>query len=777
MNDSGHEWTSWVSTRARVAAGVACLVLSACKLPENAPFSQHEHDAGYEPDGGHEPDDGLPPDGERVDFDRHVRPILTAHCFSCHGPDVATRQAHLRVDQAGGLFEVRDEGRSPVVVKGNAEASLLYQRITETEAPMPPTEANDPLSPTEIELVRLWIEQGADYTDHWYLEAPARPTPPTVTNASWVKNPIDAFIAQALEAAELEPAPEAEPRALARRVSLALTGLPPSVADVEALAADHSDTAYAAFVDRLLASSAFGEQRALFWLDAARYADTHGFHMDNYRSIWPYRDWVIAAFNTGKSFADFTIEQLAGDLLPNPTIDQMVATGFIRCAMSNSEGGSIEAEFEAIAAKDRVETLASAWLGLTVGCAACHDHKFDPLSQKDFYRLAAYFRNTTQFVFDHNAPDPPPAVMVPSTNTPTLVTGEATTPPTAFVLTRGQYDQPGELVSAGVPAILPPLSPGAPNNRLGLARWLMSPEHPLTARVTANRFWSEMFGVGIVRTAHDFGSTGEVPSHRELLDWLAVEFRESGWNVKALLKTVVTSAAYRQSAVVTPEKLTLDPDNRLVSRGPRFRLDAELVRDLALATSGLLVPTVGGPSVKPYQPDGVWESVAPIESNTYTYTRDTGDALYRRSLYTFRKRQAPPPSLELFDAPTRTQSVVRRPRTNTPLQALVTLNDVQFVEAARLLAALALASATTTPERLDFIAQRVLSRRLTTAETSLLEASLATLHAQYTAMPDQAAALLLVGDKPSPPELSSVELAAWTVLSSTILNLDEALNQ
>jgi hypothetical protein len=399
------------------------------------------------------------------------------------------------------------------------------------------------------------------------------------------------------------------------------------------------------------------------------------------------------------------------------------------------------------------------------------------LSQKDFYRLAAYFRNTTQFVFDHNAPDPPPAVMVPSINTLTLVTGEATTPPTAFVLTRGQYDQPGELVSAGVPAILPPLSPGAPNNRLGLARWLMSPEHPLTARVVANRFWSEMFGVGIVRTAHDFGSTGEVPSHRELLDWLAVEFRESGWNVKALLKTVVTSAAYRQSAVVTPKKLTLDPDNRLVSRGPRFRLDAELVRDLALATSGLLVPTVGGPSVKPYQPDGVWESVAPIESNTYTYARDTGDALYRRSLYTFRKRQAPPPSLELFDAPTRTQSVVRRPRTNTPLQALVTLNDVQFVEAARHLAALALASATTTPERLDFIAQRVLSRRLATAETSLLEASLATLHAQYTAMPDQANALLLVGDKPSPSELSPVELAAWIVLSSTILNLDEALNQ
>ncbi|HEX6767186.1 MAG TPA: DUF1553 domain-containing protein, partial [Polyangiaceae bacterium] len=675
-----------------------------------------------------------------------------------------------------GLFEARGDGK-PVVVKGDPAASLLYQRITDSVEPMPPATANNPVSAPDVEIIRLWIEQGADYPEHWYLVPPERPTPPTVMHASWVKNPIDAFIAEGLEAVGLEPAPQAEPRALVRRVTLELTGLPPSVDDVEAFAADPSDAAYTALVDRLLASSAFGEQRAHFWLDAARYADTHGFHMDDYRSIWPYRDWVVAAFNTGKPFDAFTIEQLAGDLLPNPTLDQMVATGFIRSAMSNSEGGSIEAEFEAIAAKDRVETLAAAWLGLTIGCAACHDHKFDPLSQKDFYRLAAYFRNTTQFVFDFNAPDAPPIVLVPPNDTPTLVTGEAETAPSAEVLVRGQYDQPEEVVSAGVPAILPPLPTGAPDNRLGLAEWLVSPEHPLTSRVTANRFWSEVFGVGIVRTAHDFGSTGEAPRNQKLLDWLAVEFRESGWNVKSLFRTMVTSAAYRQSAVATPQKLMLDPENRLLSRGPRFRLDAELVRDLALATSGLLVGTLGGPSVKPYQPDGVWEAVAPLESNTYAYTRDTGDALYRRSLYTFRKRQAPPPSLELFDAPARTQAVVRRPRTNTPLQALVTLNDVQFVEAARHLAALALAASTTTPERLDFIAERVLSRRLVAAEATLLEASLGTLRSQYAAAPDEAAALLAVGDKPTPAELPAVDLAAWTMLASTFLNLDEALNQ
>jgi len=712
----------------------------------------------------------------RIDFDRDVRPILAEHCFSCHGPDAAGRKAELRLDQSSGLFTPR-KGGPPVVLKGNAAGSLLYLRITSADNPMPPVDAHLPLTSAQIDVIRRWIDAGADYPDRWFFVAPARPSPPGVLHASWVKNPIDAFVAQKLEELQLEPAPEADPRALVRRVTLALTGLPPTPEDVAAFVADPSEAAYGALVDRLLASTAFGEQRAHYWLDAARFADTHGYHMDDYRSIWPYRDYVIRAFNAGMPFDQFTVEQLAGDLLPSASIDQRVATGFIRNAMSTSEGGSFEDEFAAVYAKDRVETLGKTWLGLTIGCAACHDHKFDPLSQKEFYQFAAYFRNSTQEIFDFNDPAPPPRVEVSAGGAITPVTEEAATAPTAHVLARGQWDQPGEEVSAGVPAVLPPLPVGAPNNRLGLARWLLLPEHPLTARVTANRFWSEVFGVGLVRTAHDFGSTGETPSHPELLDWLAVEFRESGWNVKALLRTLVTSATYRQSAVVTPEKLRADPENRYLSRGPRFRMDAESVRDTALAAAGLLVGTLGGPSVKPYQPPGVWEAVAPTESNTHDYVQDAGDALYRRSLYTFWKRAAPPASLAIFDAPSRQQSIVRRERTNTPLQALVTLNDVQFVEAARALATLALHAAATTEARLDFMALRVLARPLRAEEQTLLASSYATLSSQYAAAPADAAALMTVGASTVPTDMVPSELAPWTLVASTLLNLDEAVNQ
>jgi mono/diheme cytochrome c family protein len=710
----------------------------------------------------------------KVDFDRQVRPILSAHCFSCHGPDDAARQANLRVDTAAGVLEPRGS-RPAVVVPGDAKGSLLYQRITSAETPMPPADANKALSKDEIATLRAWIEGGAKYPDRWFLVAPTRPEVPVVEHASWVKNPIDAFVAEKLEAAGLEPAPEAEPRALIRRVTLALTGLPPAPEDVERFAANHDDAAYGALVDSLLQSPTYGEQRAHYWLDAARYADTHGFHQDDYRSIWPYRDWVIAAFNADKPFDEFTLEQLAGDLIPNATPDQIVGTGFIRSGMSTYEGGSIAAEVAAATAKERVETLGKVWLGLTAGCAACHDHKFDPISQREFYELTAFFRNSTEGVFDLNLPNPPPIVTVNGTDT--LVTGEATTTPSAQVLARGDYQQPGDTVGADVPAALPPLPAGEPHNRLGLAHWLLSPEHPLTSRVTANRFWSELFGIGIVATAHDFGSTGDPPSNQELLDWLAVEFRESGWDVRALMRLMVTSATYRQSAAVTADKLTVDPENRLLSRGPRFRMDAELVRDLALSASGLLVSQIGGASVKPYQPAGLWESVGTPESNTNSYVEDSGPSLYRRSLYTFWKRQAPPPSLQIFDAPTREISVVRRERTNTPLQPLVTMNDEQFVEAARQLAALALAAAPETPDRLDFMAKRVISRPLASAETTLLTNTLSTLLAQYGAAPDQASALLGVGESPINSAAAPVELAAWTMLASTILNLDEALNQ
>ena len=612
---------------------------------------------------------------------------------------------------------------------------------------------------------------------HWSLIAPTRPPVPQVTNSNWPKNPLDHFVLQKLEALGLEPAPEASASRLLRRLALDLTGLPPTLQDLQTFSADPSDAAYRQLVDRLLDQPAFGEQRAHYWLDVARYADTHGYHLDDYRSIWPYREYVIQSFASNKPFDVFTTEQLAGDLLPNATIEQRTATGFIRNAMSTDENGVVVDEYAAISAKDRVDTLAGAWLGLTVGCAACHDHKYDPITQKDFYALTAFFRNTTQPVKDGNRADAEPSLLVPPAQAPTLVTAEQSGAPFAFVLGRGRYDAPGERVEARVPTSLPPLASDQPRNRLGLAHWLIAPQQPLTARVVVNRFWSELFGAGIVRSVNDFGRLGELPTHPELLDWLAVEFRESGWDVKHLFRLMVTSASYRQAADVSSDKLQLDADNRLLSRGPRFRMDGEMVRDLALAASELLVKTVGGPSVKPYQPPNLWEVVGHPQSNTLIYQQESGDALYRRSLYTFWKRQAPPPALELFNAPSREQSVVQRERTNTPLQALVTLNDVQFMEAARVLATHALQQESSTAARLDYMSLRVLSRALNQAELDVFSGLVAAEFASYIADPAAADALLHVGESPPPTSIAAQELAAWTLVGNTFLNLDEALTK
>lgn len=611
----------------------------------------------------------------------------------------------------------------------------------------------------------------------WAFTAPQRPSVPLVRAAGWTSHPIDAFILEKLAVAGLEPSAPAAPAPLLRRLTLDLTGLPPTPEELEAFVQDDSEEAYVRVVDELLDRASFGEHRAHYWLDAVRYADTHGFHFDNYRSIWPYRDYVIDAFNANKPFDTFTTEQLAGDLLPDAGLEQQIATGFIRAGMSTNENGVIVAEYEAIYAQDRVDTLGAVWLGLTVGCAACHDHRYDPITQEDFYSLAAFFRNSTQPTLDGDRADSPPSRVVPSSMAPTLVTEEKPGGAFADVLDRGRYDVPGKRVAAAVPGALPPLDPGDPNNRLGLARWLLSPEQPFTARVIVNRFWAELFGTGLVATPGDFGRIGEKPSHLELLDWLAVEFRESGWDIKQLFRSMVTSAAYRQSAAASAEALELDPDNRLLSRGPRFRMDAEMVRDLALASSGLLVERVGGPSVKPYQPPNVWEVVSLPDSDTSTYERESGDALYRRSLYTFWKRQAPPPALELFNAPDRQTAVVQRDRSNTPLQALVTMNDVQFVEAARVLATRALQAEATTEARFTYLARRVLARSLTQAEQALAMQLVATQLAEFRANPDAAGELLLVGDSAAPPELAAEELAAWTLVANTFLNLDEALSK
>ncbi len=594
-------------------------------------------------------------------------------------------------------------------------------------------------------------------------------------NADWIRQPVDAFVLAKLEAAKLAPSAEADRRTLIRRASFDARGLPPSPAEIDAFLADSSLDAYERLIDGFLADPAYGEHRAHYWLDVARYADTHGFHRDNYRSIWPYRDYVVRAFNDGMPFDRFTIEQLAGDMLPEPTVDQRVATGFGRCAMSTAEGGAIEDEYAAMAAKDRVETVAAAWLGLTLGCAACHDHKFDPIKQREFYEMTAFFRNTTQAVFDDNAEAPPPFVAVSADMTKTPVTEEKNDSPYAYVLVRGNYDQKGDRVTPGVPAALPPLPAGSPTNRLTLARWLVAPNHPLTARVVVNRFWAELFGTGIVSTPENFGNTGDAPSDQALLDWLAVEFRESGWDVKHVFKILLTSAAYRQSAVHAEPGVIVDPENRLLWRGPRFRLDAEMIRDQALAASDLLVRTMGGPPVKPYQPPGLWEAVAIDQSNTASYQQDSGPSLYRRSLYTFWKRASPPASLEIFNAPSRESTVARRERTNTPLQALVVMNDPQFSEAARHLAVNAYRSAGDVNGRLDAMAVRVLARPFDDDEHAILAASLQAMLDRYAADPAAADALLHVGESPVDAVIPAPTQAAWTMVASEILNLDEAL--
>ena len=1027
-------------------------------------------------------------DERPLEYNRDVRPILLDNCFACHGPDSAARQADLRLDQREVAIDMA------AIVPSDPDSSEMIRRIlSDDEAErMPPAETKKKLTDEQKQVLVRWIREGAEYQPHWSLIPPTRPAPPKVSNTWWVRNPIDRFIAARLEAAGLAPAAEADKRTLARRLSLDLTGLPPAPELVVEFLNDASPDAYERLVDKLLASAKWGEHRARYWLDAARYGDTHGIHIDNYREIWAYRDWVIDALNANMPFDQFTIENLAGDLLPNATLSQRIGSGFNRCNITTSEGGAIDEEYAVLYTRDRTETTSQVWMGLTAGCAVCHDHKFDPLTQREFYEMAAFFNNTTQKAMDGNVKDTPPVVVVPRDEDlarwneidkeipatkqlvedrrrdarpefdawvaqakPEDVAGqiptadlelavplndgvatvkyevrgqvaEAPLPPTvewrpgrlganaaylnqgailevsaagdfdsdqafsyaawvklpandgagaifarmneddgyrgwdlwvegrrigahvihkwpenalkvvsqnqlpanewvhvaiaydgkskaaglqvyvngqlqqtnvqadslagtirttvplkigqrhkssplsgatiedvrvyarrlpdseivslansalfavvaappekrskedldglyawwltgrdetfkslsaqqeamvreqgeikargtiahimqekpempvAFVLNRGEYDQRLDQVAPDTPEMLPPFPPDAPRNRLGFSQWLLQPEHPLTARVTVNRYWSQVFGTGLVKTAGDFGVSGELPSHPELLDWLAVEFRESGWDVKRLFKLIVTSAAYRQSAAVTPEKLDKDPENRLLSRGPRYRMDAEMVRDYALAASGLLSDTIGGPSVRPYQPPGVWEAVAMIGSDTRNYKQDSGEALYRRSLYTFWKRSAPPASMEVFNAPSRENCTVMRERTNTPLQALVTLNDPQFVEAARRLAEQAVKATPDESGRINFVAERLLARPLRPEELEIVQSSAAKFREYYSDHAEEAAKLIDVGESPVDALIPPAELAAWTMVANQIMNLDELLNK
>jgi len=1017
---------------------------------------------------------------ETLQFNTHVRPILSDKCFACHGFDVKNRQADLRLDTFEGATS--DQNGHASIVPHHPEKSELWQRITSTEPAevMPPPDSHKSLSDDEKEILRRWIEQGAKYQKHWAFETPTPITPPATDATS--NNAIDQFIAQRLQESGFKLSPEADRETLLRRVAFALTGLPPTLEERAAYLNDTQSDAYEQMVDRYLNSQRFGEEMARHWLDVARYGDTHGMHLDNERQTWAYRDWVINAFNRNLPFDQFTIDQLAGDLLPEPSRDQLIATGFNRCNVTTSEGGSINDELLYRYAVDRTSTTFQAWLGLTGGCAVCHDHKFDPISANEFYSFYAFFNSAADPGFDGNALltqpvlkmdseedkkqlaqldtqiaekqtaidtlakqlnyiDPAdgatgssasaveivwmddefpsngklqaspgaatmfvtqdasnPAVSTPvlsgtkslkrtdaglaqdvwdqattglilpadgklfahvwlePTNLPKsvmvqyfkngwmhravwgdyeaiawgtanttervhmgdlpaggqwvrlevplekigLATGDSVTgfaltqfggtvywdkvgvagtsdpardpslsflawwkqatgkdtpglpgdliqiakdgpekevaadikerlrlhylqnvcnstkptfaplmaeraalqgqrkqlddaipstfvfrdmasPRESFVMLRGNYDKPGDKVEPAVPAVFPALKKANPEGRatrLDLAKWLVAPENPLTSRVTVNRLWQQFFGVGIVKTSYDFGSQGEMPSHPALLDWLAQHFQQSNWNVKELVRLVVCSKTFKQSPRLSEELWRVDPENRMLARGPRFRLDAEQLRDNALFVSGLMQLEMGGKGVRPYQPDNIWEPVGFAGSNTQNYKRDTGSALYRRSIYTFYKRTAPPPFMINFDAPNREQTCSMREKSNTPLQALQLMNDVQHVEAARALAErMLLQGGITLSQKIDFAYQVVLARSPKLSELHIVERQWSLHHARYQQDLEAAKKLIASGESKPNEKFDPSELATATMVANMILNLDETVTR
>jgi len=754
-----------------------------------------------------------------VDYRKEVRPILVKHCLSCHGADAAKRKAQLRLDGPDPTA-VAAKRSIPVIVPGDPESSGLYQRVTSDEdsqrMPPPDTEGN-PLQPQEILILKNWIQQGAPYASHWSFTVLTRPDLPSINTNSWPVNPIDHFVLARLEQKGLTPSAPADPYTLIRRVSLDLRGLPPSPEEVVTFINDTAPGSYPRMVDRFLADPAFGERWAGMWIDLARYADSSGYGSDPLRTIWAYRDWVIDAFNQNLSFDQFTIQQLAGDLMDNPSTSQMIATAFHRNTMTNAEGGTDDEEFRIAAVKDRVDTTLQVWMGLTMGCAKCHDHKYDPISQKEYYQFFAFFNQTADA--DHSderpllklademvlekerlieeqltklreqlkktaeedqealkkqieqiektKPDIPTVPIMKELPSDQL---RSTT-----ILVRGSFLDKGAEVTTGVPQAFHPLSPDTPSNRLGIGQWLMNPANPLTARVTANRFWAQLFGSGIVETEEDFGTQGELPSHPQLLDWIASELIASKWNIKSLLRLIVTSATYRQTSRLSPALLTVDPRNRLFTRGPRFRLKAEMVRDQALALSGLLSRKMHGPSVFPPQPPGLWRAAF---NGDRTWHTSQGPDRYRRGLYTFWRRTVPYPSMATFDAPSREICNIRRIRTNTPLQAFVTLNDPVYVEAAQALARRIVRNGGETPEQhAHFALQLCLTRPPESEQIKILIELYESEKAFYET--DAVAAQQMATEPlgPLPAGMKKEELAAWTVVSNVLLNLDEVLTK
>lgn len=734
---------------------------------------------------------------EVVDFNFHIKPILSDRCFACHGPDENTMEAGLRFDTREGIFAALGENKDRfAVVAGNPDSSEVMHRLT-TDDPsliMPPPESNLTVSDYERELLRKWIEQGAQYKKHWAFIPPEKANLPAVKNPDWPINAIDNFILKRLENEGLQPAEEATKEELIRRVTFDITGLPPTLAEIDDFLADSSPYSFEKVVDRLLATTHYGERMATVWLDAARYSDTNGYQDDLEREIWPWRDWVISAYNRNLPFDEFTRWQLAGDLLPNATLEQVLATGFNRNHKVTQEGGVIPEEYRVEYVADRTHTTGTVFMGLTMECARCHDHKYDPISQKDYFSMFAFFNSVPeQGLIDYGDKVPKPRLEVnwkqvekdlafithrDSTDVlRTMVMDELPEMRATFVLNRGQYDAPGEKVMPNTLEVLEPLPEGLPPNRLGLAEWLLDESNPLTARVTVNRYWQMLFGRGIVSTSDDFGNQGALPSHPELLDWLAVEFREQGWDIKKMLRLILTSATYRQSSNASEALMALDPENILLARGPRYRLTAEMIRDNALALSGLMVYKVGGPSVKPYQPDGLWKETT-AGGGYKVYIQDEGESLYRKSLYTYWKRTVPPPSMMTFDAATRDLCTVKRQATSTPLQALVLMNDPQLVEASRFIAYRIIEEGgETAAERLNFAFRMITSRSPSEEESGILQELLDEKLSIFEDTPEKADELLSVGDLPHKATFEKAETAAFAVVANALLNLYETITK
>lgn len=799
-----------------------------------------------------------------VDYTREVRPILANSCYACHGPDENARKAKLRLD-------IRSEAIKKAIVPGKGNESPLYLRVTtkESDEVMPPAHAKKPaVTAAQADVLKRWIDEGAQFDRHWAYIKPVHPAIPAVKNQGWVRNPIDAFIARGHERNNFAPSPEADKVTLIRRLSFDLLGLPPTPADVEAFEKDTSPHAYEKAVDRLLKSNHFGERLAQMWLDTVRYADTAGYHSDNHRDVWLFRNYIIDSFNNNKPFDEFTIEQLAGDLLPKPTNEQKIASGYNKMLMTTEEGGAQAKEYTAKYAADRVRNASNAWLGATLGCAECHNHKYDPYTQKDFYRFASFFADVSevpvgrqpqtpimtakqsadlnslnaeiakfkdqvakanisaenqdkwiaslkketkglpkpvaaivaiepakrtdthkktlaQHYRDHVAPETEMARKELAATTakrdalqksfPSTLVAVAASPRMVRILPRGNWlDDTGEVVKPDVPEFLGLLAKKERATRMDLAKWVVSPENPLTARVFVNRLWKIAFGQGLVRNLDDFGTQGTSPTHPELLDWLATEFVKSNWDVKAILKQMVMSNTYRQSSVATREMRESDPANTWLARQNRFRIDAEFIRDNALAASGLLNAKVGGPSAKPYQPTGYW---ALLNFPRRSWQHDKNEDQYRRGMYTYWCRSFPHPSLTAFDAPSREECTNERPRSSTPLQALVLLNDPTYVEASRVFASAIMKEGTTTAERLNAAYRRALSRKARPEEIKVLEGLLAKHLAEFKKDPESAKKLLAVGLAPAPANVDAAELAAWTSVARVILNLHEAVTR